>query len=159
MKIAVEWHKRQSPHEFEFEGLTSHGLKTQIGARSVPDGPQSAPSPKEFVAFGMASCTAIDVVSTLQKMRQPLSDFSVTCDIEQTEEHPRVFKMCLMTYHVKGENLESGRVSHAVSLSLYKYCGVSAMIEASGCHITAKLIVNGSEIPIEKRTEHSKSNL
>lgn len=151
MKIAVEWHKRASPHEFEFQGSTERGLVTEIGARSSAEGPQSAASPKELVAFGMASCTGIDVVSTLQKMRQPLTDFSVSCDIEQTDSHPRVFKSCLMTYHVTGAGLDHGRVAHAVGLSLHKYCGVSAMIERSGCIVTSVLLVNGMPIEIESR--------
>jgi NAD(P)-dependent dehydrogenase (short-subunit alcohol dehydrogenase family) len=47
-------------------------------------------------------------------------------------------------------------VAHAVELSLLKYCGVSAMIERSGCHIIPRLFVNEAEAsiwdPLEKKS-------
>lgn len=96
----------------------------------------------------MAACTGVDVVSTLQKMRQSLKTLLVECDATQTETTPKVFATCIMTYHVTGEELNAERVAHCVLLSFTKYCGVSAMIEKSGCHVTPKLIVNGKEIEI-----------
>jgi putative redox protein len=148
MKTVVDWRQREHPHEFEFQGTTDDGLTVEIGARSVADGPKTAPTPKELVAMAMGSCSGIDVVSTLRKMRQPLVRLRVSCDIEVGTGVPAVFERCLMTYEAEGEGLSSNRVAHAVKLSFDTHCGVSIMIKRGGCEVAARLLVNGVEVPI-----------
>lgn len=146
MKTLVAWHARRSPNNWEFKGSTPEGSSIEIGARSVEGGPKNGPSPKELVAMGIASCTGVDVVSTLQKMRQPLAALQISTSLTQTVENPRVFETCELTYNVNGEGLVTDRVVRAIELSFTKYCGVSAMIERSGCVFTPKLILNGKDV-------------
>ncbi len=148
MKVAVEWQGRAHPQEFGFTGRTSDGLVTEIGARSAEDGSKSAPSPKELVAMGIAGCTGIDLVSTLQKMRQPLAALRVGCDVAIATDHPKVFEACTITYEIDGVGLAPDRVIHAIRLSYEKYCGVSIMIKRSGCIFRPRLVLNGAEIPL-----------
>lgn len=157
MLTTVNWLERPSPHEFEFLGETQEGAPTQIGARSVEGGPKSAASPKELVAMGIASCTGIDVVSTLKKMRQPLESLKISTELSQSDSHPRVFTKCILTYKVDGKDLVADRVVHAVELSFSKYCGVSAMIERSGCVFFPTLILNGIKHPLLAERENSKA--
>lgn len=157
MKIVVNWHGREKPHEFEFSGESEDGLRLEIGARSVEGGPKSAPSPKEQTAMAMAACSGIDIVSFLQKMRQPLRALSIACDLTQTDEQPKVFETCQIVYELEGEGLDAKRAAHAVGLSFHKYCGVSAMIRRSGCEIFPLLRVNGVAVEIDHHIEKGKS--
>jgi len=148
LKIKAHWYARPYPHDWEFYAECDEGSNVDIAVKNDPDIKKIGPNPKEIVLQGMATCTSVDVVSSLNKMRQPLHSLVVECEAKQTETHPKVFKECIMTYKVTGENLNIERVTHCVQLSFTKYCGVSAMIEKSGCHVTPKLFVNEREVPI-----------
>ena len=148
MKIKTVWSALPYPHNWEFIAQCDEGQKIPIAAKNDDKVVKIAPNPKEIVLQGMASCTAIDVVSILQKMKQPLESLSVECDANLTEQHPIVFANCLMTYDIKGKDINIERVALAVNLSFSEYCGVTSMIKKSGCQITPKLIVNGKEIDI-----------
>ena len=148
MKIKTNWYARPFPNNWEFYSECEEGCNIDIAVKNDSGVQKIAPSPKEVVLQGMAACTSVDVVSNLQKMRQPLQSLSVECDATQTDSQPKVFKECIMSYHVTGDKINVERVAYCVQLSFTKYCGVSAMIEKSGCHITPKLFVNGKEIDI-----------
>ncbi|KAB8031958.1 SDR family NAD(P)-dependent oxidoreductase [Fluviispira multicolorata] len=147
MKIKTIWQGKEYPHNWEFYAECDEGEKIQISVKNG-DAVKIAPNPKELVLQGMASCTSVDVISTLQKMRQPLEELIVECDAEQTTVHPKVFEKCNINYYVNGKELNVEKVANAVFLSFTKYCGVSAMLEKSGCHMTPKLFVNNKEIDI-----------
>jgi len=148
MKTSVQWHAREGDHAWEFEGRTQDGHVTQIAARTRPEGVKSAPTPKELVAMAMGSCTGIDVVSILQKMRQPLASLRIETDVTVTKTEPAVFETCVLSYHVEGEGLVQDRVVRAVTLSFTKHCGVSIMIERSGCRVEPRLFINGASVAL-----------
>ncbi len=147
MKIKTEWTAKEYPHNWEFIGECEEGEKINISVKNG-EATKIGPNPKELLLHGIASCTSVDVVSTLQKMRQPLEELRVECEAEQTTTLPKVFSKCNLVYYVNGENLSYEKVANAVFLSFTKYCGVSAMIEKSGCYITPKLFINNKEIDI-----------
>ena len=78
---------------------------------------------------GLAGCSGIDVVDILEKMRVEFADFTIDTEAEQTEEHPKVFKMVLITYRIKTAKENEDKIKKAIELSLEKYCGVSAMLK------------------------------
>lgn len=148
MKIKTNWSALPYPHNWEFHAQCDEGQDIPIAAKNDDKVIKIAPNPKEIILQGMATCTGIDVVSILQKMRQPLESLSIECDAQLTEQHPIVFSNCLMTYDIKGEDISVDRVALAVKLSFTEYCGVTSMIKKSGCQIIPKLIVNGKEVNI-----------
>lgn len=147
MKTLVQWHGQKCENAFQFVGITEDSCQTHLSGRNA-SGTKENSSPKEVVAMGQAACTGIDVVSTLKKMREPLEELTISCDVNLTQQQPSVFETCKMIYDVKGCELNPEKVAHAVSLSLIKYCGVSAMIERSGCNLIPSLFVNNQEISI-----------
>jgi len=148
LKIKAHWYARPFPHDWEFYAECKEGSNIDISGKNDSDTKKIGPSPKEVVLQGMATCTGTDVVTSLKKMKQPLHSLTVECGASLTELHPKVFNECLITYKVTGENLNIERVCYCVQLSFTKYCGVSAMIEKSGCRITPKLFVNDREVSI-----------
>jgi putative redox protein len=110
-----------------FEGTTANGNSIFFDADSAH---AQGPSPMEAVLAALCACTSVDVVSILQKKREPLLGLRVSATAEQAAEPPRVFTHIKLTYAV------SGRVSRmaaerAVELSKGKYCSVSKMLEKS----------------------------
>lgn len=121
-------HSLQLNHK---EGLE---FKTQInGVDLLLDGSTSNPgiSPKKLLLAALSGCTAMDVVSILEKMKVSFSDFSIHVEAPLTEEHPKIYSAYTMVYRIKVEKQNEDKVLKAVNLSKEKYCGVSAMLSAS----------------------------
>ncbi len=110
-----------------FTGVSGHG---EIDLASGSDEPGSGPTPMELLALSLAGCTAMDVVSILVKMRQPLEDFSVEVSGERAEEHPKRFLSFEVVYRLKGA-LDEKKVQRAIELSEQKYCSVEATLRDS----------------------------
>jgi putative redox protein len=90
----------------------------------------SGPSPMEAVLTALCACTSVDVVSILQKKREPLAGLTVSASAEQAEEAPRVFTRIHLIYRIYG-NVQKKAAEDAVSLSKNKYCSISKMLEKS----------------------------
>ena len=105
------------------------GHKIKIDAFKENGGNDSGPSPKKLLLVALAGCTGMDVISILQKMKQPVSYFSMEIDANLTEEHPRVYSEIKIRYKFKlSDNLDNVKVARAIQLSRETYCGVGAML-------------------------------
>lgn len=87
-----------------------------------------APSPMEMVLMAAGGCSAIDVVSILQKGRQDVTNCEVKLTSERREEAPRLFTHINLHFIVTGNDLKDAAVSRAVDLSAEKYCSVALML-------------------------------
>jgi putative redox protein len=99
------------------------------GHSIVADGDKSTGnSPMELVLIGLCGCTGYDVVSILQKKREPFTSLEVRAQAERAAEPPSVYTEIKLTYRVDGK-VSHKAVEDAVRLSKEKYCSVSAMLE------------------------------
>ena len=123
MKATVKW----------IDGVSFVG-EAESGHAVVLDGPPDAGGrnigmrPMEMVLVGMGGCTAFDVVSILQKARQPVSDCRVELSAERADEIPKVFTRIHVHFIVSGQGLKAAQVERAVKLSAEKYCSASIML-------------------------------
>lgn len=85
-------------------------------------------SPMEAVLTALCGCTSVDVVSILQKKREPLAGLTVTADAERAAEPPQIFTRIHLTYRIRGK-VSRKAAEDAVALSKNKYCSVSKMLE------------------------------
>ncbi|MGA2808939.1 MAG: OsmC family protein [Terracidiphilus sp.] len=108
-----------------FQGIAENGNTVQFDADPAH---AHGPSPMEAVLMALCGCTSVDVVSILEKKRQPLTGLRVTAEAIQAETPPRVFTHIKLTYAVRGR-LSRKAVEDAVALSKDKYCSVSKMLE------------------------------
>jgi len=114
------------------DGLTTVGMSDSNHWMPI-DGPkdfgghEGANKPVELLLISLGSCTAMDVLSILGKMRQPYEDLTVRITAEQREEHPRIFTSIKLRYLVKGK-VDPGKLEKAISLSQERYCPISAML-------------------------------
>ena len=87
------------------------------------------PGPMDLLLVALAACTAMDVVSILQKARQPLTGLVVRAEGERATEHPRRYTRVTLVYEVHGTGLDRAQVERAVNLSEEKYCSVSGSLK------------------------------
>lgn len=106
---------------------TVDGHSIMLDAKPEHGGQNKGPRPKQLMLVALAGCTAMDVVSILNKMRIGLEDLNVTAEGELTEEHPKHFAAMHIIYEFKGEDLPLDKLQRAIELSQDKYCGVSAV--------------------------------
>lgn len=85
-------------------------------------------SPVELVLIGLCGCTGYDVVSILQKKREPLTSLEVRAEAERAKDPPSVFTQIKLIYRIGGK-VSRKAAEDAVRLSKEKYCSVSAMLE------------------------------
>ncbi len=102
---------------------------------------ETGPRPMELLLIGLAGCTAMDVVSILQKKRQPFTGLEVRVTAERAEEHPRVYTQIHLEYVVRGKGVDPQAVERSIELSQTKYCSASAMLAKAAQITTSYRIV------------------
>jgi putative redox protein len=122
-------------------------LGESLTLTSIPDEkrPGPGPSPVEAIQAAVASCTGIDVVLILGKMRKTLESLSIEVDSTRRDEEPRIYTDMELIYHLAGPDLDAASVLRAVKLSHEKYCSVSAMLEPT-VKLSYKVELNGEWI-------------
>ncbi len=114
---------------FVAKGDTNHWI--MMDGEPLFGGSEAAPRPKELILFGLAGCTASDVVPILKKKRAPLQNFEMNINAKTSDEHPQVFTDIHLEYVFYGEDIKPADVERAIELSLTKYCSVTAMLRKS----------------------------
>jgi len=135
-----------------FHATNARGNSILLG--STPEDPAVAHSwtgvsPMEVVLLGLGGCTGLDVISTLRKMRQHVTSYSVRVRGHRRDDHPRIYTRIEVEHEVHGLALPEDAVRRAIALSAGKYCSVSAMLEASSeLELTYRLVddTTGTEI-------------
>ncbi|MBS1797646.1 MAG: OsmC family protein [Acidobacteria bacterium] len=89
---------------------------------------RSAPTPVELLLVAVAGCTAVDVVSIMEKKRQTITDYRVEITGERRAEHPRSFTKMHIHHIVYGHDVSEQALAHAIELSDTKYCSVAATV-------------------------------
>lgn len=122
MKATVNWRG-----DLAFVGAgDSSGFPVQMDSDSGAD--NHGARPMELIALGLAGCTAMDVISILQKKKQNITRFDVEVDAARAEEHPKVFTSAAITYIVTGSSVEESALLRAIELSAMRYCPAHAML-------------------------------
>lgn len=137
-RVTTKWIDKMS-----FEGEVN-GHKIIIDATEKVGGTNKGPQPKPLMQMSLAGCTAMDVISILNKMRVELDDFQVHVDGELTEEHPKHYTSMHLIYEFTGKDLPMAKLEKAVNLSQDRYCGVSFSYKQV-MNLTHEIIVNESK--------------
>jgi putative redox protein len=122
MNAKVTWQGRMS-----FAGSADTGFTLPLGTTPQVGGDNDGFQPMELLAIGMAGCTAMDVVSILQKKRQDLTAFDVQVHARRETEHPKVITQATIEYTVSGHDIEEAAVIRSIELSATRYCPAQAM--------------------------------
>lgn len=123
MDASVHWQ-----HGMSFSGTADTGFTVPLGADPAVGGENDGFRPIELMLVSLAGCTAMDVVSILQKKRQQITGFDVKVHAERAEEHPKVFTSIVIEYIVRGSGIDPAAVERAIELSEIRYCSAQAML-------------------------------
>lgn len=116
-----------------FDASTPSGHSVRLD--TIPESGEagSGPTPVEMLLASLATCSAMDVVSILQKQRQSVESYRVEIEGERVPpgSWPRPFTSITIRHILRGEDLREELVRRAVQLSDEKYCSVLATVRAS----------------------------
>jgi len=122
VEAKVVWKGRMS-----FDGSADSGFTVPLGTDPSVGGDNDGPRPMELIAIGLAGCTGMDVISILQKKRQPVTGFEVQVHAERAADHPKVITRAVIEYLVTGNGVDETSVLRAIELSAARYCPAQAM--------------------------------
>ena len=133
-----------------FDAETGTGRRYAFG----DDAELNEYSPMETLAAAIGACTAMDVVSILEKKRQVIDSYRVEVKADQRAEYPQVFTQVDITHVVEGPVVVEAAVRRAVELSAAKYCPITAMgsAGASAVHHHFRMRCTG-DVPAEAEGE------
>lgn len=114
-----------------FTGTAGLGYLIPLDAKKEVGGRDLGFRPLQLLAIGLVGCTAMDVISILQKKRQEVTEFEVSAEIERADDYPKVFTNITIHYQVTGKNIDRQAVERAVELSETLYCSAQAMLRKS----------------------------
>jgi putative redox protein len=114
-----------------FDAATGTGRRYTFG----DDAAANEYSPMETIVAAIGGCTAMDVISILDKKRQVYDSYRVEVRADQRAEYPQVFTRVDVTHIVEGTVVLETAVRRAVELSAAKYCPVNAMMSAGATEV------------------------
>ena len=129
----LTWHDGM---RFLARSQSGHGLIVESPGREGHLGP----GPMELVLIGLAGCTGIDVVSILQKMREPLEGLDIEIVGDRAPEHPKFYTAVEFVYRVRGR-VAREKVERAVELSHSTYCSALASMRPD-CKVTSRIEIS-----------------
>ncbi|MFA5669056.1 MAG: OsmC family protein [Balneolaceae bacterium] len=126
MLVSVNWLKK----DFHMEAENEEGGKIRMDGKTNIGGLEGGVSPMQLLLAGIGGCSAIDVISILEKQKQELTDLKVEVDADRqhTDVGYSEFKTIHMHFIFSG-NLDPKKVERALDLSISKYCSVSKALE------------------------------
>ena len=121
---------------FHFSAENERGITVHLDSSPDTGGTNQGMRPMQMLLAAMGGCSAIDIITILNKQRQPLKDLKITVTGEREKDAvPSLFKTVHAHYRFFG-NLDQDKVEKAISLSIEKYCSVSQTLEKAGARIT-----------------------
>ena len=98
--------------------------------------------PMQTMLAALCGCSAVDVISILQKQKQEYSSFKIAVDGDREHgKEPSVWETVELVFEFTGE-VEPGKAFRAVTLSINKYCSVAETLRRAGAAINFKVKVN-----------------
>ncbi len=135
MKVTTTWKETLA-----FDA-NADGHIVRLDTTKEGGGLDSGMSPKKMLLASLCGCSGMDIVDILNKMKVHFTQLEITAEAEQTDEHPKVFKSIDLVYRCNVSAEDEDKFKRAVSLSMEKYCGISAML-AKHCTINYSTHLN-----------------
>ena len=125
MKVTLE--RKNQAYLFQAKGTS--GVPVMIDNTSK-EGAQGA-SPMELLLMGVGSCSAIDIISILEKQNQKIDSYNI--EVTATRKHIKQAKPfeCMNVHIILKADIDPKKVLRAAALSFEKYCSVSITFESS----------------------------
>ncbi|GAB2190208.1 OsmC family protein [Sessilibacter sp. MAH2] len=131
MQATVKW-----VDGVQFLGEAGSGHSVVMDGAADHGGRNSGFRPMEMILVGIGGCASFDVITILNKARQPVQDCRCELTAERADTVPSVFTKIHMHFVVTGSGLKEAQVARAVELSATKYCSASKMMTNAGVEVS-----------------------
>ena len=122
------------------------GNTMQIDIPLAQGGKGQGMRPMQTLLAALCGCSAVDVISILQKQKQLLNGFKIFVDGElEDDKEPSVWKTVDLKFELQG-NIDASKAYRAVKLSIEKYCSVAETLRRAGAEIKFKVMLNDTLI-------------
>ena len=112
----------------QFTGWNERGHGIVMDAPAESKGEGTGPRPIELVLYALGGCTAMDVVSVLEKKRIDVRGVEViVTGVQREDDYPHHYAHVSVEYVVTGVDIPDAAVQRAIDLSENKYCSVKGM--------------------------------
>jgi uncharacterized OsmC-like protein len=116
--------------DFKFVAKSDNGYSFDIGASKTIGGDESGFRPMQLVLAALGSCAGIDAINILKKSRVEFTKVDVEIAGQRKEAAmPAPFTHIHLKFIVHGKEVDLAKAEKAVSLSIEKYCSVSASLD------------------------------
>ena len=119
-----------------FQGRPDSGFAVTLDSPASAE--RAGAGPMEQMLLAVAGCTAMDVVSILAKLREPLAALTVDITGERAESHPKRLTAISIVYRLRGKGLAREKAERAVELSHSTYCSAIASLRPA-CKVTTSV--------------------
>lgn len=129
-----------------FEAVGDGGNPFTFDAYPDSGGQGKGPTPLEGFLGALAACTAMDVISILEKKRQKVTGYRIEVEGDRTppgSPYPRPYTALRLRHILTGEDLDEDAIARAIELSDEKYCSVSATLRF-GPPVTSEWVVENA---------------
>lgn len=125
--------------DYGFEATDASGKTARFDTTPDDGGKEYGVRPMQALLMALGSCSGIDVVSILKKMRQEIKTYKMIIEGErEADKVPALWQTVHITFQLEG-NIEEEKARHAITLSIDKYCSVAETLRRAGCTITWNL--------------------
>ncbi len=130
---------------FHMIATNDTGNEVHIDGSADIGGSNLGVRPMNLLLMGLGGCSAIDVISILKKMKQPIEDLKVDVSGEREQvRDAKPFKAFHVSYKLKGD-IEPAKAIRAAQLSMEKYCSATLTLEKAG-PVTWDVYLNDEKI-------------
>ena len=121
--VLVRWVENR-----QLVGWNERGHGVVMDATQAGGGEATGARPIELVLYALGGCSAMDVVSVLEKKRLDVRGIEVSVSgVLREDEFPHSYEKIELQYAVTGVGVPESAVARAIELSQTKYCSVRGM--------------------------------
>lgn len=138
--ITIELTRQQLDYGFVATDANNHSVKLDTSPET--GGKDFGSRPMQLLLMALAGCSAIDVISILNKQRQTIADYRMVVRGEREQgKEPSLWKTVEMEFHLYGD-VDAAKAQRAADLSIEKYCSVAATLRAAGATISWQVLTH-----------------
>ena len=128
--------------DFGFEATDQYGHVVRIDSSPESGGQNFGSRPMQLLLMGVAGCSAIDVISILNKQRQNITDYKMVVKGErEPNKEPSLWQSVTIEFQLFGD-VDLDKANRAAELSINKYCSAAATLMKAGAKIDWHVVVN-----------------
>ncbi|WP_236981051.1 OsmC family protein [Membranihabitans maritimus] len=115
--------------KYHLKSFNEDGRSVETDASESIGGTNKGVRPMQMVLMSLGSCSAIDVITILEKQKQELVDIKVEIEAErEKDKEPSLFTEINIHFILFGD-IDEKKAQRAVNLSMDKYCSVAQILK------------------------------